>query len=516
MERIMKQGKRGKPRGLRELAGMILFLGLFLYPVHAGSAPDSACLTMGVGRDFYEGRGSRTFLHGSTGTWEALTRLDSNLEAEPWLATAWESREGGRVWVFLLRDGVRFHDGTPFTAHEAALSVQRILDNPRFDPGGNLREVVSVTPRGRSELVFQLDRPVPGFPKRVAYYSSPMIKPDCFDGKGNLTSFIATGPFKLNKVLPGREVRLDAFNGYWGTRPFYKKVIFKTIPDARTRVAALKAGAIDVVADVGGILPEQVPDLQSDPGIRVDQVEVATTHVLLFNCGAPPFDREGARRWLAGALDRKTVVNLFAQGGGVVASSPYTRLGRNKALGPIQPARAPMPDFPGEKEVILILHGGTLERWPYLSIAQVVVDLLRQAGLSARIEIREPGSFQASIKSRQYHLAIQPYTLMTGDPDFFYSYFIAGKAARSLGWVHPEADRLILAARYEMDAIKRASLYARLETLMADHLPLLPLFHDKPYYAFQNRVADFTMDHMFRPGLIRARPAGEEGQKENL
>ncbi|MCP4119245.1 MAG: ABC transporter substrate-binding protein [Desulfobacteraceae bacterium] len=516
MERIKKQEKWARPRGLAELLWVILFLGLSFYPVHAGPAPDPSCLIIGVGRDFYEGRGSRTFLHGSTGAWEALTRLDEKLGAEPWLATSWESREGGRVWSFRLRDGVRFHDGSPFTAREAALSVQRILDNPRFDPGGNLGEVVSVTPRGRLELVFQLERPVPTFPKRVAYYSSPMIKPDCFDGKGGLTSFIATGPFKLNKALPGREVRLDAFNGYWGARPSYEKVIFKTIPDARTRVAALKAGAIDAVADVGGILPEQIADLKSDPGIRVDQVEVATTHVLLFNCGVPPFDRPGARRWLAGALDRETVVDLFARGGGVVAGSPYTRLGRNMAFGLIQPARSPMPDFSGEKEVVLILHGGTLGRWPYLSIAQVVVDLLRQAGLSARIEIREPGSFQEAVKSRKYHLAIQPYTLMSGDPDFFYSYFIAGEAARNLGWVHSEADRLIPAARYEMDEIKRASIYRRLETLMADYLPLLPLYHDKPYYAFQNRVADFTMDHMFRPGLIRARPAGDELPKERL
>ncbi|NJL60101.1 MAG: hypothetical protein HC887_11150 [Desulfobacteraceae bacterium] len=133
-----------------------------------------------------------------------------------------ESSEDGRTWTFHIRNGVRFHDGTPMSNADAAAGVRRIMAHPKYDPTGNYRAVESVVAKGNSELVFQLKEPVPDFPKLIAYYGSPIIKPSSYQADGRITDFIATGPYKIDKVFPGDHIGLSAFDGYWGEKPAYK------------------------------------------------------------------------------------------------------------------------------------------------------------------------------------------------------------------------------------------------------------------------------------------------------
>ncbi|GBC61563.1 ABC transporter substrate-binding protein [Desulfonema ishimotonii] len=478
-------------------------------PALAHDRPESPVLTIGVGRDFYDGPDSRAFLHGSTGTWEGLTYFDKEMRAAPWLAESWEHADDGKTWIFRLRKGVRFHDGTPMTSREVTASLRRISSHSKYDPAANYRHVVSITARGPGTIVFRLDRPVPYFPKLLAYYSSPVIHPSCFDEAGRLTKLIATGPYRIEKVRPGEAIRLSAFDGYWGKKPTYRQVVFKTIPDAQTRLMALMAGEIDVVADVGGILPEQAEELRAYPGIVLKQQEVATTHVMVFNCGKPPFRDRDFRLWFCGMLERGQLVDAFAGGAGVVARDPYTGLARDVAFGMIRPSAHPRPGRVPEGELVITLHGGVIQRWPYMEMAQIVQEKLREQGIAARIEIREAGAYHEGVKKGNFSLAIQPYTLMTGDPDFFYTYWIASDAPRNTGWHDAEADRLIRTARHEMVPDRRRDLYRRLEEIFSRNLPLLPLYHDVSLYAHRKTVGQFEMDHLFRPLLTEARPAGE-------
>jgi len=487
------------------LAGLFLLGPLVLPGVPAGAEKP---LVIGVGRDFYEGSDSRTYLHGSTNTWEALTYLDADMNAAPWLAESWRSDPDGRVWTFILRSGVRFHDGSALTARDAAACIDRIRSHPQYDPAGNCREIASVTAEGDLGLVFRLTSPVPDFPKRIAYYSSPVIRPGGFGPDGRIMTFTATGPYRVERVLPGSEIRLSAFDQYWGSPPAFQQVIFRQIPDAQTRIMALLSGDIDAVADVGGILPQQADLIRSNPTLALKQVEVATTHILLFNCGRPPFSHAGTRAWLSGALDRENLVAAFAGGAGRVAFDPYTRLCAAYAFGLIQPEPRPFPadGASAENQPVLLLHGGTLDRWPYADIAQVVQQILLAQGIHARIEIREAGGYKAAVQAGDFVLAIQPYTLMTGDPDFFYAYFIQSGAPRNTGYRNPAADALILAARREMDPVRRTAAYRELSEILDRDLPLLPLYHDVSLYACRSSMGDFTMDHLFRPILTRCRP----------
>lgn len=499
----------------REGRWNLLALGLLLALILAAACgPDQAgeqagpALTIGIGRDLYYGPDDAAYLHGSTHTWEALTYLDGNLRPRPWLARSWKSSDGGRTWDFFLRPGVSFHDGAPFTAEGAVFCIDRVRRNPKYDPVGSYRDVLKVEALGPLKLRFTLLRPCPFFPGLVAQYNSPMIKPGSVDQAGRITRLVATGPYRLVEVLPGYEVRLEAFEGYWGSKPAFPRVTFRLLLDAQTRVMALIAGDVDAVADVGAILPEQVPDLSHAPGITLKSREVATTHYLTFNCRRPPFADPAARRWLLHQMGSQNLVQRVAGKIAIPAHNSYTRLARDYDFGLLRtpPEAGPPPAPPGHPLVIL-LHGGTVQRWPYLDLAQAMQQMLAQAGLPAEIQVAEAGAYYQALKKGDYDLAMNPNTLMTGDPDFFYSYYLASDAPANPGWHNPEADRLIADSRREMDPARRREMLRRVEEIVNREAPIWPLFHERALYAHGPRLAEFSMDYFFRPELLSARPA---------
>ena len=505
----MKQPKRAAYAGavinILAMAGVFaLAMGMAAFPCLG--ADES--LTIGVGRDFYDGPDSRTFLHGSTNTWEALTYLGEGLVARPWLAESWESSEDAATWTFRLKKGVRFHDGTKLTALLAKASIDRIAAHARYDATGIYKNLDTLEARGKYELVFHLKAPSPGFANLVAYYASPILHPKTFVENGRLSGLVATGPFHVEEVKPGDRIVLKAFDGYWGNKPSYQTVVFRTLLDAQSRAMALMAGEVDAVADVGAILPQQIKAIQKEPGITLKQVEVATSHYLLFNCEKPPFNRADHRHWLAGLVNRQEMVTALVGGAGKVADDPFTPLATAYAFGglKLRPGEKPATGMP---KLTILLHAGTLERWPYRDMAQILQARLAMYGISAAIAVREPGAYYEDIQQGRFHMAMQPNTLMTGDPDFFYAYYVFSKGPRSCGCGSPEMDDLIYRGRHTVGPTARADIYRRLSQLFSETLPVLPLYHDISLYAHGPGVCDFAMDHNFRPDLLSARPAGE-------
>jgi peptide/nickel transport system substrate-binding protein len=494
-------------RPVGAFAAVVVFAAMAL-AVWSGPAvvgPNNPTLTIGVGRDLYDGPDSRTFIHGSTHCWEALTILDQDLRPQPWLAQSWRSEDGARTWIFTLRDGVRFHDGTPMTATDAVTAIQRIRSRPKLDPTGVYQNLESIAARSDRELVMRFSRPTPSLPSMVAYYSSPILKPSTFGEDGRLDGLVGTGPFRFVRALPGETVELEAFPGYWGPKPFFRRVVFRTVLDAQTRLLALLAGELDAVADVGAILPDQAGALEGRPGVTLERVEVATTHYVVFNCRHEPFSEVEARLWLASLIDREGLVEAFAPGAGVVANDPYSRLARDWAFG-VFTLRPGMPPGVPARDLVILLHAGTLQRWPYLEIAQVIQERLRGAGFASRIAVREAGAYYDDLRAGRFDLALQPNTLMTGDPDFFYAYYLESGGPRDCGCGGDPFDRLIASGRTTVEPARRRQIYRELEALSSLQLPLLPLYHDVALYAHGPAVEGFTMDCSFRPSLVEARP----------
>jgi peptide/nickel transport system substrate-binding protein len=201
------------------------------------------------------------------------------------------------------------------------------------------------------------------------------------------------------------------------------------------------------------------------------------------------------------------MVETLVAGAGVVASHPFSPLAEEWTFGSLSPFPAPAGKPPAfTSPLVILLDSGMMNRWPHGDIAQVMHAQFNAWGVRSVIAVKETGAYYEDLKQGRFHLSLQPNALMTGDPDFFYSYFVASDGAAYCRCGSGEMNDLIVQGRHAMNPERRKAIYRRLATLFADELPLLPLYHDLSYYAFGPRVVSFSMDHYFRPLLLEARP----------
>ncbi len=462
-------------------------------------------LRIAVGRDLYDGPDSRSFIHGSLNAWESLTYLNEKLQPTAWLAESWEMMGKGRRWVFWLREGVFFHDGTPLTQDGVITNILRYKNYPKYDPHGLYRDLHSILPVGRRGVVFQLSKPHPNFPATLNYFGSALFHPECFNAKGQFVKFIGTGPYRFEQNREG-VIRLKAHSSYWQGKPPFETVEFVNIPDAVTRLNALKTGQVDAIADVGGILPSQLPELVQSKRLSIKHRMVATTHYLLFNSQRAPFHQLAHRSWLSITLNRARMAQYLLGEAGLVPDSLLTPLAMDwyEKVFPQIPSVPKSPPFPSGTSVSIILHSGTLQRWPYKDIAEMIHTYLTQAGVKATIRIEEAGSFKESLKKGNFDLALHPFTLMTGDPDIFFTWLsTVSPPAFGPEWKTIEGE--VSKARYEMNMEQRKKRYAYLQKWVAQQCLLLPLYHDIVFYAHRKALQGLNLDPFFRPNLMEVR-----------
>lgn len=462
-------------------------------------------LRIAVGRDLYDGPDSRSYVHGSLHVWEGLTYLNERLQPKGWLAESWRMEEGGRKWIFQLKEGVVFHDGSPLTKETVIANILRLRKNPKFDPYGLYKDLLSVEALGLKGVVFQFSQPNPSFPASINYFGSAIFQPSGMDEKGHLVKAVATGPFRFERNKDG-VIHLKGHPAYWNGSPFFKTVEFWHIPDAETRIHALQTGQVDAIVDVGGILPYQVPNLKKSERILVKNEPVATTHYLLFNCRRLPFRGLSNRRWVSSTLDRAGLAKFIIGDGGLPADSLFTPLATDwyeKSVQPRVSHEKPSELFTGH-EIAILLHSGTLQRWPYKEIAVTLHAHLLKAGLRAEIRIEEAGSFKESLKKGDFDLALHPFTLMTGEPDIFFTW-LSNVSPVAIGFKLDEVSGLITKARYEIDQTGRKALYAQLQRWVSENGILLPLYHDIAFYAHRDDIEGLQIDGLFRPSLMEVR-----------
>ena len=512
---------------LPKLSGKILLFSLVLILAIAGcsgeeAAPDPGetgepaeaegpardTLIIALGRDFYYGPKDRTYLHGSTNVWESLVYLDDNLNAIPWLAENFYASEDGITWYFELREGIEFHDGSVMDAENVRDNLLRLSKHPGTSQPYS--ELVDVRATGPLTVEVELAVPMPAFPEMISYFPSAIFSSAVLsDETGGLLAPIATGPYVFENY-GNDEIALKAFSNYWAGKPEVETVIFKHVPDENTRVSALLAGEVDALADVGVVLPEQVPLLAGNPEIEILTVDVLTSIFMHYQVQNAPFDRSEIRRAVAMLLDRDQIVELMLDGFGTPAGGFITPLANfwvNPAAAPVydpvRAAEAVEGSLQGSGEIKILVNSNWARRWPVLSIAQYLQTELAKVGLNAVINSLEMGAYNDAVKTGDYHITFTPWT--GSDPDDFFRTWILSTGSfnnsRGLLYNNASADELIARAASEMNRDERRRIYFELQELVAAEAPISPIYHDMTVYAVREYVQNFRMDFNFRPNL---------------
>ena len=239
----------------------------------------------------------------------------------PDLATGWSWSEDGTELIFPLRQGVKWHDGKPFTAADVKCTwdlitgktSEKLRVNPRRSWYTNLDEV---TTNGDYEVTFRLKRPQPALLALLATGWSA-VYPCHVPPREMRQRPIGTGPFKFVEFKPNEVIRVTRNLDYWKpSRPYLDGIEWTIIKDVGTRALAFAAGKSDMFSPHGVTIP-LLKDLKNQAPRAI--CEVAPTNVnrtLIINPNKPPFDNRQLRRAMALSLDRKAFIDIIADGQG--------------------------------------------------------------------------------------------------------------------------------------------------------------------------------------------------------
>ena len=441
---------------------------------------------------------------------ETLVDIDSGFAVVPRLATRFERSADGRTWTFTLRPGVRFHDGSPFDATAVAANLSRARDFARYrellEPGG-IALVTGIAITDERTVIVTLRGSFGPFLAVLALPTFAMVSPRSLteDPAGWMLpgsrSAAGTGPFELRPGAwqRGRQISLERSAIYWDrdaqrrALPYLDRVTFRVVPDAATRLAELRSGALDVLPelpahDASAIAgnPNQVLLPRPPSGIVSLGVESAVR----------PFDRPEVRRALALAIDRAAIAQSAQGGEGKAAAQlvPPGMLGYDDSVTEFQrldegTARRLLGDagHPRGFDTVLWLAPVDGDPEPRRVAEAIAADLLR-VGIRVQLRVTDPVSLARDAQAHRLPLFLAEQRSRTGDPDELFSALFAPEATDGTGWSNPQVTALLRYARAEPNEARRAELYKQVSKIVQVEVPRIPLFHPRRPLAITKKV----------------------------
>ncbi|MFO7946294.1 MAG: ABC transporter substrate-binding protein [Armatimonadota bacterium] len=435
-----------------------------------------------------------------------LVRLTPDLELTEGLATDWESGNGGKSWVFTLREGVTFHDGTPFDAEAVAFSY----GPDSYAAKATLRPLERVEAIDEHTVRFVLQRPLP-LPYYLTHIGWPIMSPSCMNEAGEFTRPIGTGPWMLEEHKNEQEIILSRNDDYWGGTPELEKVIFKVIPEAAARVIGLESGELDMIVKV----PEtDVARLEEAPGIQVHRKTSTFTDFIQFNCERPPFSDIAVRPAVAHAIDTETLVTETLDGVGIAAHGrPFApvmkydkkdldlvdfdpessrRLLSEAGWHTIEGSDIRVKDGEPLSALMLVNPGANVASGSRFQLmAQAIQAQLRNIGIDMRIRLLERGAFVSAEAAGEFDMLLRTGFYVWGAyPRHFFLHFSQNEYSH---YTDAEYDRLIVQADAAPDEQTRRELYHRLQEQTIKRMPAFYMVHQEKIVATRKTVAGYQI-----------------------
>ncbi|WP_138422769.1 ABC transporter substrate-binding protein [Maritimibacter alexandrii] len=450
--------------------------------------------------------------------YEGLVQYKSGtLEVEPSLAESWEVSEDGTEYTFMLREGVSFHDGTPFNAEAVKFNFDRMLDeeHPYHDTGPfplafffsaveNVEVVDDLT------VKFTLNEPYAPFLSNLAYPTGLLVSPTAVadSGADYGRNPVGTGPFQFVEWKSNERVVVEKYPDYWGEPAGTDAVVFRPITDANTRVAEMLSGGIDVMVEVP---PTALSEFQNDD---YNIVEQAGPHVwfLILNAKEGPFATKEVRQAANYAINKEALVNDVLEGTADVAAGPTPPAfawAYNDELDPYpyDPDKAKaLLEESGVEDLSLtfyVTEGGSGMLDPIPMGTAIQADL-NAVGFDVKIETYEWNTFLGEVNPGLEGKAdMAEMAWMTNDPDTLPFLALRTEAFPDQGgfnsgyYSNPEVDDLLAQARVATDQEERAALYKEMQAIVQDDAPWVFVANWKQNAVTSNRVENLILEPSF-------------------
>jgi len=408
---------------------------------------------------------------------DALVKpMPGNL-ATPSLAESWTVSPDQRVYEFKLREGLKFHNGDPFTAEDVKFSFTRSKGKLLHE---KVKEVTVVSP---SRVRFTLHEPWPDF---MNYYGNVVsgagwVVPKKYMEQVGLDGFkkhpIGLGPYKFVSHTVGVELVMEAFEGYWRKMPSVKRVVFKMVPESTTRVAMLKRGEVDIAYLLEA---PQAIELKRDPNVRLAfSGGIAVFFLDFLDMWDPksPWADQRVRLAASLALDRRSL-------------SEAETLGASKPAGNFVPRTfefalplEPHPYDPARAKKLLAEAGypngfdaGEFHQLPpYFGLGEAIVGYLGAVGIRTTMRPMERAAYLSALQAKKLKGVCVCSSALYGNAASRMSEVIPSDGTFAYGgW--PDVDTLYTQQAREMDRKKREMLLHQIQQIVYDRVRIAPIF----------------------------------------
>ncbi len=456
-----------------------------------------------------------------------VTWADDNVsELVPDLAESWEVSDGGRVFTFKLRDGVKFHSGNPLTAADVKWSWDRAMGlkgNPSFLFEG----VVSIEAPDDLTVVVTKDAPDPAFLAKSTFGVFSVLDSKTVTEHGGATgpdadttdkaeewlnqNSAGTGPFVLKSWVAETEVVVDKFADYWRGPAFFDRVIYRNIPDTATQKLTLEAGGIDLAVELSS---DQIASLKQNPEIKV--VEGQGTDMFFLLCNANPDLTDGimsdnlVRNAIRYALDYEGLRALA--GGSAITPATIVPFGFLGAWGPDKAYKRDL-----EKAKALLAEAGypdgfdiDMEYPTKFTRAGIDFDIfaekvqadLAEVGINVTLK---PGELMTVLAN--YRAGTEGFSFWMWGADYYdvsdYLEFLPeGIVGLRAQWTDERADQTIKdlrdAAKIEMDNAVRVELWDEIQAYLQTDSPFVPLIQPGAVVAHRQWLKGYVFNESWK------------------
>jgi len=419
-----------------------------------------------------------------------LVRVDASGQPEPDLAESWQLVEPTRI-RFVLRSGLTFHDGRPVTAEDVAYTFRSLHDPALGSPlSSKYRHVVGADVIDEQTVDILLDEPFAPALLDLSMGGAP----------------IGAGPFRYAGHLGRENVLLTAFDHYRSGRPAIERLEFRVVRDETTRVLTFLHGDADFL--VNAVSHVLLPRLEAAPNLTVRHAPGTGYAYMAFNLRHPILSDVRVRRAIAHALDRDAIARYKFKG----AATPATGMlpGRHWAFAPgrswshdpeaakrlLDAAGYPDPDGDGPATRFSVTYKTSTDRFRR-SIALIFVEQLRQVGIAVDLRAYEWGTFYGDIKRGRFEICTLKWTPVI-EPHLMHWVFHSSsipteengwRGGNRGGYENLEVDRKLDEAARLSDPDERRRRYGRVQEILADELPYVPLWHEDTVAVVSDRFA---------------------------
>jgi peptide/nickel transport system substrate-binding protein len=413
------------------------------------------------------------------------------------------------VYVFTLRKGIKFQDGTDLNADAVKFNLQRHMNDPKATTIQDVKSITSIETPDPLTVKITLEAPFAPFTSRLTtgagFIQSPAAIQKLGDTLQRDLTGAGSGPYKFISWQPDNQVVLERNPDFWGKDgdgtqlPYLDRIVIKPFPDENVRLTNLKTGDADVL--VGNPPFKDVPSLKQSPDLTVKEVPGLGFQFMFMNTAKPPFDNPGVRRALSYAIDRDQLRQAVLFGLGTTLELPipssvpwaYEKDNQPFAKRDLDKAKQELASA-GSANVSFSLQ--ISNNSPQLQqVAELIKDQIKDAGFDMEIQLIEFATIVQNGNTGDYQ-ALNLGWSGSVDPDGdLYPLFYTNAGFNFAKYSNAQFDKLLDDGRVNLDQAKRAQAYKDAQSIMLRDQPMIVLYSEPQISTVRKNVQNYPQNY---------------------